>query len=177
MNEIALRAASSGIPGSRNPPHNVDAEKAALGGVLIKPAAFDEMATVLVVDDFYLPAHREIFEAMVELDKRRLPFDPVGIADELKNRGALSRLEGGESYLMELASSVPTAENIATYVRIVKEKATLRRLISECAEISSRAYGEFGNYEEFLDEAEGKIFKVAQQNRKEGFRAVGEMMS
>jgi replicative DNA helicase len=71
---------------------------------------------------------------------------------------------------------VPTAENIGTYVRIVKEKATLRRLIAACAEISSSAYGEFGNYEEFLDEAEGKIFKVAQQNRKEGFRAVGELM-
>jgi replicative DNA helicase len=176
MNEIALRQASSGVPGSRTPPFSLDAEKAALGGVLIKPSAFDEMATVLVVDDFYLPAHREIFEAMLALDKRRLPFDPVAITDELRSRGALSRLEGGEAYLMEMASSVPTAENIGTYVRIVKEKATLRRLIAACAEISSSAYGEFGNYEEFLDEAEGKIFKVAQQNRKEGFRAVGELM-
>jgi replicative DNA helicase len=177
MNDIALRTASGGLPGSRTPPHDLGAEKAALGGVLIKPSSFDEMATVLTVDDFYLPAHREVFEAMVELDKRRLPFDPIAIADELKNRGTLSRLQGGEAYLMELAADVPTAENIATYVRIVKEKATLRRLIGECAEISSRAYGEFGNYEEFLDEAEGKIFKVAQQNRKEGFRAVGEMMN
>src|SRR3954468_2770081 len=123
MNEIALRAASGGIPGSRQPPFSIDPEKAAPGGVSIQPASFDEMGPVLVVDDFYLPAHREIFEAMLELDKRRLPFDPVAIADELKVRGALSRLEGGEAYLMELASSVPTAENISTYVRIVKEKA------------------------------------------------------
>jgi replicative DNA helicase len=150
---------------------------AALGGVIIKPTSFDEMATVLTVDDFFLPAHREIFEAMMELDKRRLPFDPIAIADELRTRGSLPRLEGGEEYLMKIAGSVPTAENIGHYVRLVKEKATLRRLIAACAEVQSRAYGEFGNYEEFLDEAEGAIFKVAQQNRKEGFKAVGEMMT
>src|SRR3954466_1582130 len=133
MNEIALRVAGSGVPGSRQPPYNLEAEKSALGGVLIKPASFDEMATVLVVDDFYLPAHREIFEAMMELDKRRLPFDPIAIADELKVRGALSRLEGGEAYLMELASSAPRRENISTDVRIVNREATLRRLIAACA--------------------------------------------
>src|SRR5690349_21817474 len=132
MNEIALRQASSGSPGSRTPPYSLDAEQAALGGVLIQPTAFDELATVLVVDDFYIPAHREIFEAMLALDKRRLPFAPIAIADELRSRNALSRLEGGEAYLMELASSVPTAENIATYVRLVKEKSTLRRLIAAC---------------------------------------------
>ena len=84
-------------------------------------------------------------------------------------RGALPRLEGGESYLVALANAVPTAENIEHYVRLVKEKATLRRLIAACAEVQSRAYGEFGNYEEFLDEAENAIFKVAQQTRKESY--------
>jgi len=70
----------------------------------------------------------------------------------------------------------PTAENISHYVRLVKEKATLRRLIAACAEIQSRAYGEFGSYEEFLDDAETQIFKVAQQNRRESFQPVGELL-
>jgi replicative DNA helicase len=167
----------NGLLSGRLPPHNLEAERSALGGVLIKPAAFDEMATLLTADDFFFPAHREIFEAMLEIEKRRQPIDPIGLGDELKVRGALPRLDGGESYLMTLANSVPTAENIAHYVRIVKEKSTLRRLIAACAEIQSRAYGEFGNYEDFLDEAETAVFKVAQQNRREGFLAVGEMMS
>jgi replicative DNA helicase len=147
-----------------------------LGGVLVKPLAFDEMATVLTADDFFLPAHREIFLAMMELDQRRQPIDVVSLGDELKSRGALPRLEGGQSYLITLANSVPTAENISHYVRLVKEKATLRRLIAACAEIQSRAYGEFGSYEEFLDDAETQIFKVAQQNRRESFQPVGELL-
>ena len=77
---------------------------------------------------------------------------------------------------MALANAVPTAENIEHYVRLVKEKSTLRRLIATCAEVQSRAYGEFGNYEEFLDEAENAIFKVAQQTRKDSYSTVGEMM-
>ena len=163
-------------PSGRLPPHNLEAERSALGGVLVKPLAFDEMATVLTADDFFLPAHREIFLAMMELDQRRQPIDVVSLGDELKSRGALPRLEGGQSYLITLANSVPTAENISHYVRLVKEKATLRRLIAACAEIQSRAYGEFGSYEEFLDDAETQIFKVAQQNRRESFQPVGELL-
>jgi len=171
----SLALADSG-PSGRLPPHNLEAERSALGGVLVKPLAFDEMATVLTADDFFLPAHREIFAAMMELEQRRQPIDVVSLGDELKSRGALPRLEGGSSYLITLANSVPTAENISHYVRLVKEKATLRRLIAACAEIQSRAYGEFGNYEEFLDDAETQVFKVAQQNRRESFQPVGELL-
>jgi replicative DNA helicase len=161
----------------RQPPHNIEAERSALGGVLVKPSAFDEMATTLTSDDFLLSSHREIFAAMLELDKRRQPIDVVSLGDELKNRGALARLENGQAYLIELANAVPTAENIAHYARLVQEKATLRRLIAACAEIQSRAYGEFGDYEQFLDESERMVFQVAQKNRKENARPVGEIMS
>jgi replicative DNA helicase len=165
------------LPYGREPPHNLEAERSALGGVLVKPSAFDEMATTITSDDFLLPAHREIFEAMLELDKRRVPIDVISLGDELKNRGSLARLENGQAYLIDLANAVPTAENIAHYARLVQEKATLRRLIASCAEIQSRAYGEFGDYEQFLDDAERMIFQVAQKNRRENARPVGEIMS
>jgi replicative DNA helicase len=164
------------LPPGRQPPHNLEAERSALGGVLVKPSAFDEMATALTADDFLLPAHREIFEAMLALDKRRQPIDVISLGDELKNRGTLGRLEGGQAYLIELAASVPTAENIVHYARLVREKATLRRLIAACAEIQSRAYGEFGDYEQFLDESESMVFQVAQKNRRENARPIGELM-
>jgi replicative DNA helicase len=165
------------LPPGRQPPHNLDAERSALGGVLVKPSAFDEMATTLTADDFLLPAHRDIFEAMLELDKRRTPIDVISLGDELKNRGALARLENGQAYLIELANAVPTAENIGHYARLVQEKSTLRRLIAACAEIQSRAYGEFGDYEQFLDDAERMVFQVAQKNRKENAQPIGELMS
>ena len=169
-------ASSSAGPVSRTPPHNMDAEKSVLGGVFIKPAAFDEVATTLQVDDFFLPAHREIFEAMLALDQRRQPLDVIAVADELKTRGMLPRLEGGETYLLTLANAVPTAENIVHYARLVREKATLRRLIAACAEVQSSAYGDFGEFELFMDEAETKIFKVAQQNRRETYSSTADMM-
>ena len=165
------------LPPGRQPPHNIEAERSALGGVLVKPTAFDEMATTITADDFLLPAHREIFAAMLELDKRRQPIDVISLGDELKNRGSLARLENGQAYLIELANSVPTAENIGHYARLVQEKATLRRLIAACAEIQSRAYGEFGDYEQFLDESERMVFQVAQKNRRENARPIGEIMS
>ena len=165
------------LPSGRQPPHNIEAERSALGGVLVKPSAFDEMATTITPDDFLLPAHREIFESMLALDKRRQPIDVISLGDELKNRGSLGRLENGQAYLIELANTVPSAENIAHYARLVQEKATLRRLIAACAEIQSRAYGEFGDYEQFLDESESLVFQVAQKNRRENARPIGEIMS
>ncbi len=164
------------IVSGRAPPSNIDAERSALGGILIKPTAIDELVTGLTADDFFLPAHREIYEAMFALEKRRQPVDIVSLGDELKTRGSLPRLEGGEAYLLTLANSVPTAENIEHYIRIVREKATLRRLIGACSEVQSRAFGEFGNYEEFLDEAETEIFKVVQQTRKDTYHPTSEMV-
>src|SRR4051812_33479479 len=173
---LELASSNSSPVVVRNPPHSIDAEKSVLGSVFIKPAAFDEIATSLQVDDFFLPAHREIFDAMLAIDKRRQPLDVIAVADELKTRGMLPRLEGGESYLLALANTVPTAENVAHYARLVKEKATLRRLIAACAEVQSRAYGDFGEFEPFMDEAETQIFKVAQLNRRESYSAIGDMM-
>jgi replicative DNA helicase len=169
-------ASNNATPAQRTQPHNLEAEKSVLGAIFIKPAAFDEVATTLQVDDFFLPAHREIFESMLALDKRRQPIDVIAVADELKTKGLLPRLEGGESYLLALANGVPTAENILHYGRLVKEKSTLRRLIAACAEVQSSAYGDFGEFEAFLDDAETKIFKVAQQNRRETYAATSDLM-
>ena len=171
-----LEVVSSNAAPARTPPHNIEAEKSALGSIFIKPASFDEVGTTLQVDDFFLPVHREIFEAMLAIDQRRQAIDVVAVADELKTRGLLGRLEGGESYLVTLANAVPTAENVLHYARIVREKATLRRLIAACAEVQSTAYGDFGEFEAFMDEAENKVFKVAQQNRRETYSSTGELM-
>lgn len=115
-----------------------------LGGILIstKPDTFRRISALLTVDDFFLPANRHVFAAMVELDRRRRPVEITGLADELRATGMLPRLEGGEGYLVTLANSIPTMENLGHYVRIVREKAGLRRVIRACGEWTARAYGE-----------------------------------
>src|SRR6476469_7622181 len=113
----------SSSPGAaaRTPPHNLEAEKSVLGSIFIKPTSFDEVGTNLQVDDFFLPVHREIFESMLAIDKRRQALDVIAVADELRVKGLLGRLDGGEAYLLSLANSVPTAENVLHYARIVRE--------------------------------------------------------
>lgn len=141
-------------------PEDKQAEQAVLGSVLLKPTALYVAAANLVADDFFFPVHREIFEVMLALDKRRKPIDVLLVADELKASDNLRRLDGGIAYLSDLANSVPTAENILHYARIVREKATLRRLIAACAEIQSSAHGDFGEFGEFMSEAMHKVSAV-----------------
>lgn len=142
-------------------PHSVDSERAVLGSVLIKPSVMDALRVELQVDDFFLPAHREIYDALLAVAKRNAPIDSISLADELRVRDMMKRLAGGELYLLDLVNAVPTAENVAHYVELVKRNATLRRLIATCAEIQSRAYGAGAEVDELLGEASDQLTKIA----------------
>lgn len=140
------------------PPHSVAAERAVLGSVFIRPAIMGRLAKTLEVDDFFVPTHRHVFEAMLDVLAAGKPCDPVIVESALMAREKL-KATGGLRLLMDLAGCVPTSENIAHYARIVKEKAALRRLIATCATIQSRAYGGFGSYEAFLEESRAALLK------------------
>jgi replicative DNA helicase len=120
----------------REPPWSKEAEMAVLGAVFIAPRVLGEAMGDLRPDDFFLPAHREILSAMRAVEAP----DVVSVADELKVRGMLPRLENGEGYLFALANAVPTAENVGHYAAIVKERSLARRLIASCLEVTSRAH-------------------------------------
>lgn len=135
----------------RVPPASLEAEQSVIGSALILGTLPPE-ADDLLVDDFYLPAHRAIWEALLSLAKRERPIDPLEIEAELRSAGDYLRIEGGTQYLMACASETPTATNVGSYVRIVREKAILRRVIAHCAESMSRAYGEFSSVPTFLAE-------------------------
>jgi replicative DNA helicase len=125
---------------AQDAPHNIEAEQAVLGAVLIKPSCLHEVASrIPVPDEFYLPAHREIWQAMVAVEKRGAAIDPLTVADELKAYGTLSRIEGGEEYLTRIARDMPTAENVSHYAAIVHAKSTLRRLQLLGGEIAAKA--------------------------------------
>ncbi len=148
---------------ARARPNNITAEKSVLGSIFIKPAAFEEVASSLEVDDFFLPVHREIFEAMVAGSRRGVPIDPVLVGETMRAAGVFRMLDAGLSHLVGLANETPTAENVTHYIRVVKEKAILRKLIAACLDVAETAYGNTADFETFLNDAEAKIAKAIRR--------------
>lgn len=140
----------------REAPHDLAAERSALGSMFIKSAALQDLAD-LATDDFFLPAHREIIEASRSVAKRGEPIDPVTVAAELRLHDKLKLLEGGALYLSEIYNETPTAENARHYARIVHDKATLRRLQKLAGEVMSAVNGDFGNLAELLSDVRRKL--------------------
>lgn len=156
-------------------PYSLTAERAVLGAVVMDPARFCEIRTELAMDEFLLPAHREIWNAMRALDERGRSPDAVSLGDELKARGMLPRLEGGEGYLLTCANAVE-ALYLENHLRIVQEKAQLRRVIAACAEIQARAYGDVGEVGAFLEEASAKVARVVAPASNVDLTTVGDLI-
>lgn len=155
----------------RVPPHSKEAEVSVLGGILLRNEAVHQAAEFLIPQDFYIPAHRVIFESMLELDNAGKPIDPVSLEAQLKSNGNLEKA-GGLPNLVDLSSRVPTAENIAYYIRIVHEKSLLRNLIQVSTEIAAEAYADPAETESFLDRAEQSIFDVTQTTEQTSYKHV-----
>ena len=149
---------------SRVLPHNLDAEKSILGAVLLRNDALNHLDSI-EEEDFYDPRHRAVFSAMRALDTRSRPIDEVTLEEELSSSGKLEAI-GGLSFLSELALAVPTADNITHYAEIVQDKHTARQLMLAASEIAAKGYGEFADVQDYIEEAETKIFEVTQRNQR-----------
>jgi replicative DNA helicase len=157
------------------PPQNLDAEAAVLGGILVENEAIDVVVENLVADDFYREAHRKIFRTMLQLHEKNEPCDVITISEALQARNELEAV-GGRSYLVGL-SDVPSAANIASYAKIVREKSTLRSLIRISTDITDGAYQARDDVDEFLDTAERKLFDISESRVQGGFISVADMMN
>ncbi len=157
------------------PPQNLDAEESVLGGILLDDTALDRVLEFMGVDDFYRESHRKIFQTMLSLSKQGAPIDLVTLSDRLRAQGELPDI-GGAASLAALVDRVPSAANIATYARIVREKAVMRSLIRVSTDITERCYGSQDDIETFLDEAERLIFDVSEQRVRPAFTKVGDMV-
>ena len=157
------------------PPQNIEAEQSILGGVLIENYAINKVMEVLAPDDFYRESHRKIYKALIDLSERDEPADLITLTNELKNNGHLDSV-GGASYITSLIDSVPTAANIEYYVKIVKEKAILRKLIQTSTEIITQSYEDRGDVEGFLDEAERAIFDISENRVRPSFYSVKDVI-
>ena len=144
------------------PPHSIEAERSVLGAMLQDVAAVTSALELLGADDFYVPAHREIFDAAKALAGANMAVDLVTMDAELGKRGTLPGV-GGIEYLIELTQFVPTTVNVRYYIRIVVEKSTLRRLIAAAGDISKESYAQEKDLPDVLSLAEKKIFDIVMQ--------------
>ena len=147
------------------PPHSTEAERSVLGAMLQNTGALSTAVEMLTPEDFYVPAHRFIFEAAKYLADTHRAVDLITMDAELDHRGTLAGI-GGAEYLIELVNFVPTVVNVKDYIRIVSEKSTLRRLIQASGEISQASYAQDQEVGRILSMAEKKIFDIVM--RREG---------
>ena len=143
-------------------PHNVEAEQAVLGALLIDPDAVFKVNTFLRADDFYVERHRWLYDSIITLYDRGEAVDLVTLCDELERREQLAEL-GGAAYITSLINATPTALNVEHYGHIVERTSTLRRLIGAAGEIAALAYEDSENVDEVVDRAEQILFGVSQQ--------------
>lgn len=157
------------------PPQNLEAEQSVLGALLLDNDAINRVVEEITADDFYRSSHRKIFQAIIDLYQRNEPSDLVTITTRLKTVGDIDEV-GGASYLSSLVDRVPSAANVASYARIVREKSVLRRLIEGATQIAERSFSGEGEVDECLDNAEKIIFDIAQRRLRQGFVSVKEVV-
>ena len=153
----------------RKMPFSMEAEQSVLGTIIIDSEKMRDVATELRAEDFYIEQHVRIYEAMRDIFVRSdTNLDPVTLLDELTKNGTYDQA-GGKSYITLLAEAVPSVSNLADYVRIIKEKAVLRRLIEASEQISDMAFSAEGDTSDILDRSEQLIFDIAEKNETKGF--------
>ena len=154
---------------------DVASERAVLGCVLMDNAVLSNIQEILIADDFSVPAHADIFRAIVALDSRSERVDPLTVAEQLKTDGKLAAA-GGPGYLAQLDQAVPFAQNAVEYANIIKNQSTRRLLATAGREILDLATQETGDVAELLDEAERKVFHIAEKRRAGDLRPMSELM-
>ena len=123
-----IRRVPAGGEAVRVPPHDLDAERAVIGAMLVSEAAVAAVAERLAPEDFYSETHRVIYAAMMRLYARGEPIDQLTLANELQKVGDFDKV-GGRAYIFQIVESVPTASNASRYAEIVRGKALLRALL------------------------------------------------
>jgi replicative DNA helicase len=158
------------------PPHAVESEMSLLGAMLFDPKMIADVVPIVKTGrDFHNPAHGVLYDVMVSVYDRTASLDMVQVNQELTDKGLLEQV-GGLDYLVHLAGSVPTAANAEQFARIVREKATLRALIAAGGEILRDAHALDNDVQEVLEQAEQRIFKIAQQREHASAESLKELL-
>jgi replicative DNA helicase len=159
----------------RIPPHDLVAEQSVLGAVFISPETMASLADELVPDDFYKPANKIVFKTMLSLLEKGEPIDATTMVSALTNQGDISNI-GGINYVVELVNSTPTSKNVEHYAKLVKEKATLRKVIADLFDSLSSAYQGDVSIDDLIAKTEKSLLDISIQNADTGFRNVADIL-
>lgn len=161
----------------RRPPHDREAEQGVLGAMLLSPNVIPDMFEELQAEDFYVPAHQLIYQAIMDLYSDNKDVDALIVSGRLDKKNELERV-GGAPYLHTLTSSVPTAANAKYYAEIVAEKAVLRRLVDAGTRVVQLGYegNEDAEVDAVVDMAQQEIFAVGRDQKSQDYASLGEML-
>lgn len=162
-------------PGEIPPPHHVEAEMSLLGTILQDPGSVSVAVEHVSPDDFYVPAHQKVMEAMIRLFEKGVVTDVVTVADALMDRGELEAV-GGAAYLSRLEAEAKATASVEYYAKIVRDKALVRRMIDAASTIVSEGYSSEYEPDEYLDRAEHKVFSVGDQRVRGHVRRLDEVL-
>ena len=169
-----MRSVETGADAARVPPHDLDAERAVIGALLVSETAVAAVAEQLRPEEFYSETHRIIYAAMMRLYSRGDRIDQITLTNELSSINEFDRV-GGRAYVFQLVESVPTASNAARYAEIVRGKALLRSVIDVGSRITEDAFREPEDVTEALDSAEQLIYNVSNNTLKQHLAPVSQL--
>ncbi|MBC8072158.1 MAG: replicative DNA helicase, partial [Deltaproteobacteria bacterium] len=156
-------------------PHNKEAEAAVLGGVLLRNEALNDIVSIVLEDDFYVPAHRSVFRAMVKLADRGQPIDIVTLEHQLRATEELA-LVGGLEGLGKLGDRYASSHNIGAHAELVRQSAAVRNLVVAAQEIADEGREEVESVDEFIDNAEKRLLEVNQRGRQGSYRSAKDLI-
>ncbi len=156
-------------------PQNIEAEKSVLAACMLNAESVEELMLKLKPEHFFRPAHRIIFEAVCDLNTRRIPVDQISLADTLNASGQLEAV-GGRAYLVELADNTFALTNWQNHAEIVKRTAILRELIYAAAQINALAYDAPDDLNQVVEEAEKTLFNVTEKRVSSTFAKMDTLL-
>ncbi|MBF0103880.1 MAG: replicative DNA helicase [Deltaproteobacteria bacterium] len=160
---------------SKVPPQNIEAEQAILASILIDNHALNACLEHITSNDFYKEAHKVIFLAMMELSEKNEPTDLVTLNAHLEKMGLINKV-GGSTYLSHIVDTIPTAANVSSYAKLVREKSILRQLIDAGTDIVRDCYSTEHDVNETLDLAESKVFSISEKRTQKGFASLKDLV-
>lgn len=160
----------------KTPPHNLESEQCVIGSIIVEEQTLVPVAEILDREDFYIDAHKVIYDSMIELGNERKPIDMITLTNRLKEKGYLDQV-GGVTYLTSITNMIPTTSNVKVYAEIVKKNSILRKLIKASNDIISMGYEASDSLDDILNVAEKKIFDISQDRMSQDFKPISEVLT
>ena len=157
-------------------PQARELEEAVLGALMLEKDAYSIVSEILKPESFYEKAHEKIYAAIVDLAISQRPVDMLTVTEQLKKRGELEEV-GGPFYISQLTSKVASSAHIEYHARIIAQKALARELITFTSNIQSKAFDETLDVDDLMQEAEGKLFEISQQNMKKDYTQINPVIA